>query len=460
MSYPGKLIIVEGTDGSGKSTQISLLKTWLENEGYPVVFTEWNSSTLVKTWTKKAKQQRQLSPTTFHLIHGADFYDRYERLILPLLRAGFIVLADRYIYTAFARDVARGCERAWVQNTYADVVRPSLALYFQTPLDVAVDRILAGRPELKYHEAGLDLGFTDDPVESFKIFQGMVKEEYDGMASKENLQVIDATLPIDVQQRQVRDLTKSILKDYEGLHPIELGTGHAARFTPQPTADALAPHSFRPHGLPGQLIVVEGSDYSGHYQRSQALKEFLEIRGYAVYSAGIKRSKLMRQAIEEAKEDQMVGPRTMALFYATDFMAELENGILPALRAGMVVIADRYIYTLMARQLVRGGSAQWLENLYDLAVQPDISFYLEADAETLAHRCLSQYGQLFRWESGMDLCISPDVLDSLVLYQGGLLAQYRHLASVYGLHTLPAIGKNVQQVMEEAVLKRLRGAAE
>ncbi|MDP9729091.1 dTMP kinase [Alicyclobacillus tolerans] len=456
MNYPGKLIIVEGTDGSGKSTQIALLKTWLEHQGYPVVFTEWNSSALVKSWTKKAKQQKQLSPATFHLIHGADFYERYERFILPLLRAGFIVLADRYIYTAFARDAARGCNRAWVHNTYRDVVRPALSLYFQTPLNVAVDRILVGRTELKYHEAGLDLGISDDPVESFKIFQGLVKQEYDRMADEEHLHVIDATLPIDVQQREVRRLTESVLKNYEGLSALQLNTGKSAHFCNE-AINLQQAFAFQNHKLPGKLIVIEGSDYSHHYQYSQKLKEFLEIQGYAVYSAGIKRSKLMRQAIDEAKEEQMVGPRTMALFYATDFFSELEHGILPALRAGMVVVADRYIFTLMARQLVRGEDSEWLHQLYQAAPKPDLALYLDSDATTLACRCLQQYGQLFYWEAGMDLAISPDALDSLLHYQNGLLAHYRKMANLYGMQMLPAFEKNTEEKIQKLALKLLAG---
>lgn len=463
MTFPGRLIIVEGTDGSGKSTQISLLKTWLEAKGYPVVFTEWNSSTLVKTWTKKAKQQKQLTPITFSLIHGSDFYDRYERLILPLLRAGYIVLADRYIYTAFARDVARGCERDWVRNTYHEVVRPSLAFYFQTPLDIAVDRILMGRSELKYHEAGLDLGFSDDPVESFKIFQGMIKTEYDEMSAEESLCIIDATQPIDKQQQEVRKWTENILKDYEYPVQIESGTGQEAKFfrtAPMHTSYTEHAHtSFTHHEFAGKLIVVEGSDYSGHYQYCKWLKKTLEIEGYAVYSAGIKRSKLMRQAIDEAKEEQMVGPRTMGLFYATDFASELENGILPALRAGMIVVADRYIYTLMARQMVRGQAEEWLRKLYRFALQPDLAFYLDATPQELAMRCLEKYTQLFFWESGMDLGLSPDALDSLLLYQEGLLNHYQYLAEQHRLITLPP-GQSTeesQKLIKKQVFALLKG---
>jgi dTMP kinase len=202
--FPGKLFVVEGTDGSGKSTQLALLHQWLKAEGYPVFFSEWNSSPLVKDTTKRAKKRRLFTPTTFSLIHATDFADRTERDIIPPLKAGAIVLADRYIYTAFARDVARGCDRAWVRDLYRFAVRPTVAFFFRAPLDVAIDRIVSGRPALKYYEAGLDMNWSDDEEESFKIFQGKILEEYDRMVSEFGLTLIDATRSIVQQQREVR----------------------------------------------------------------------------------------------------------------------------------------------------------------------------------------------------------------------------------------------------------------
>ncbi|HEV2765624.1 MAG TPA: hypothetical protein VGV38_21755 [Pyrinomonadaceae bacterium] len=201
---PGKLFVVEGTDGSGKSTQLALLYQWLKAEGYPVFFSEWNSSPLVKDTTKRAKKRRLFTPTTFSLLHATDFADRTERDIVPPLKAGAVVLADRYIYTAFARDVARGCDRAWVRELYRFAVQPTVAFFFRAPLDVAVDRITSGRPELKYYEAGMDMDWTDDAEESFRIFQGKILDEYDRMVGEFGLTVIDATRSIEKQQREMR----------------------------------------------------------------------------------------------------------------------------------------------------------------------------------------------------------------------------------------------------------------
>ena len=205
-AYSGKLIAVEGLDGSGKSTQIYLVKRWLELEGYRVFFTQWNSSVLVKKSTTKGKRSQLLTPTTFSLIHATDFADRYERQILPLLRAGYIVLSDRYIYTAFARDAVRGVDPAWVSQLYSFAGHPDLTLYFNVPLETSLQRILEGRPALKHHEAGMDMGWSSDPYESFRIFQSKVLQEYERLRTAFNFTVIDASKEIHEQQAQVRRL--------------------------------------------------------------------------------------------------------------------------------------------------------------------------------------------------------------------------------------------------------------
>jgi dTMP kinase len=204
--YPGKLFIVEGIDGSGKSTQLALLAQWLRSQGHLVVYSEWNSSPIVRRTTSFGKKQKLLTPTTFSLIHATDFSDRVERDIVPALKAGAIVLADRYVYTAFARDVARGVSRAWVRSLYRFAVVPTLAIYFRVPLEVALYRILSGRPKLKWYEAGMDLGLHGDLTESYKLFQRRIQEEYERIVTEFGLAVMDATRPVEVQQRALRQL--------------------------------------------------------------------------------------------------------------------------------------------------------------------------------------------------------------------------------------------------------------
>jgi dTMP kinase len=209
--FKGKLIVVEGIDGSGKSTQISLLSQWLRSLGLAVVFSEWNSSDLVRETTRRGKKKEMFTPTTFSLIHATDFADRLERHILPPLKAGAVVCADRYAYTAFARDVARGVSRTWVRNLYRFANRPNLCFYFRVPIDVALGRILGGRDALKYYEAGMDLGLSRNVEESFRIFQGRIIDEYDAMIGEMGFQVIDATRSIEEQQATMRRIVREKL---------------------------------------------------------------------------------------------------------------------------------------------------------------------------------------------------------------------------------------------------------
>jgi dTMP kinase len=187
------------------------LAKWLIAEGHRVFVTEWNSSALVKAATKTGKKKNALTPMTFSLLHATDFADRLLYKIIPPLKAGMIVLADRYAYTAFARDVTRGVDRQWVRELYSFAVRPDLTLYFRVPIDVSLDRLMARRIKLKFYEAGMDLGWSSNPVESFRLFQGKVLDEYDRIVEEFALDVVDASGSITDQQRLVRRLVAPLV---------------------------------------------------------------------------------------------------------------------------------------------------------------------------------------------------------------------------------------------------------
>ena len=213
--YPGKLFVVEGIDGSGKSTQLGLLAKWLTAEGHRVFVTEWNSSALVKAATKSGKKKNALTPMTFSLLHATDFADRLLYKIVPPLKAGMIVLADRYAYTAFARDATRGVDRQWVRDLYSFAVQPDLSLYFRVPIAVSLDRLMARRVKLKFYEAGMDMGWSTNPVESFRLFQSKVLEEYDKQVNEFGLSVIDASGSITDQQRVFREMVSRVMAGEE-----------------------------------------------------------------------------------------------------------------------------------------------------------------------------------------------------------------------------------------------------
>jgi dTMP kinase len=210
--YPGKLFVVEGIDGSGKTTQLALLAKWLSAAGHPVFVTEWNSSALVKAATKAGKKKNALTPMTFSLLHATDFADRLMYSIIPPLKAGMIVLADRYAYTAFARDATRGVDRQWVRQLYSFAVKPDIAVYFRVPIEVSADRLLARRVKLKFYEAGMDMGWSSSVVDSFRLFQGKVLDEYDRLVDEFNLSVVNAVGSITEQQRIFRKLVSQHLE--------------------------------------------------------------------------------------------------------------------------------------------------------------------------------------------------------------------------------------------------------
>jgi dTMP kinase len=184
--------------------------------------------------------------------------------------------------------------------------------------------------------------------------------------------------------------------------------------------------------LAGKLIVIEGADGSGRSTQIDRLVEWLEGAGHATTRVGLKRSSLVSEELDRAQEGNILSRTTFSLFYATDFADQLENVILPSLRAGMMVLADRYIYTLMARDLVRGMDEEWLRNLYGIALVPDAVFYLNVSPEQLVQRTFQKYLTLDYWESGMDLGLSRDMFDSFLKYQTLVESHFMHLQSLYG----------------------------
>ncbi len=190
--------------------------------------------------------------------------------------------------------------------------------------------------------------------------------------------------------------------------------------------------------LTGKLVVIEGADGSGRTTEVALLKEWLEVQGHAVVDTGLRRSDLVSAEIDRAKQGHTLGATTMALLYSVDFADQLENKIVPALTAGSTVLADRYVYTLMARAVVRGASREWARELYGFALRPDVVVFLDARPEILLHRAIAKYGSLDYWESGMDLCLSRDLFESFFLYQEKLSHEFDWLAAEYGFQRIDA----------------------
>jgi dTMP kinase len=228
---------------------------------------------------------------------------------------------------------------------------------------------------------------------------------------------------------------------------------HNRIVVPQP-----GPRRFYGHGIPGvnleelvgKLIVVEGADGSGRSTQIAQLVDWLETSGHATVQVGLKRSTLVSEELDRAQEGNILSRTTLSLFYATDFADQLENIILPALKAGFIVLADRYVYTLMARDMARGMDEGWLKNVYGIAPVPDAVFYLAVEAEELVQRNLSKNATLDYWESGMDLGLSRDMFDSFLQYQTAMQAAFRQLQKSYGFTIVDA------NCSVEAVSQQLR----
>ena len=183
----------------------------------------------------------------------------------------------------------------------------------------------------------------------------------------------------------------------------------------------------------GRLIVIEGPDGSGRSTNIEMITSKLEADGHAVVTTGLKRSELIGPGILEAKRNLSLGDKTLALFYAADFADRLEHNIIPALRAGYVVLADRYIYTLMARSAVRGISKTWSHRLFGFAIKPDLAFYIDVKAEDLFHRIFQKYGFLDYYESGGDIGLADNLYTSFILYQNRMAGEFRQIKRKYGI---------------------------
>jgi dTMP kinase len=209
--YPGKLIAVEGTDSVGRTTQIELLREWLEVKGYGVVETGWTRSPLMQPTIELAKSSNTLNKLTFVLLYATDFADRLEKEIIPALKAGFVVLTDRYIFTALARAGVRGVDRAWLRNLYGFAIAPHLVFYLKIDVDTLIGRVLEARG-MDFWESGMDLKHGDDIYDSFRAYQNKLLREYGSMAEEFHFRVVDARRSVNKIQDELRRQVEAFLE--------------------------------------------------------------------------------------------------------------------------------------------------------------------------------------------------------------------------------------------------------
>ncbi len=209
--YPGLLIVVEGTDGSGRTTQIEKLREWLSFKGYGVMVSEWKTSKLMSNVIDQAKEKNLLNASTFSLLYAADFTDRLEKVIIPALRAGIIVITDRYTYTAYSRDVVRGVSPDWVRRVYDFAPEPDLVFYLKMPVETLLKRIIA-TSGFDYYESGRDIGLSTDFYESFKLYQRRIINEYAKMSNEFDFITINGNHSINTVQDKIRQNIEPLLE--------------------------------------------------------------------------------------------------------------------------------------------------------------------------------------------------------------------------------------------------------
>ncbi|HYR03286.1 MAG TPA: thymidylate kinase [Syntrophobacteria bacterium] len=211
----------------------------------------------------------------------------------------------------------------------------------------------------------------------------------------------------------------------------------------------------RAEELTGKLVVIEGADGSGRSTQIDLLRDYLEGKGHATVNVGLRRSSLVSEELQEAKQGNVLSEITRSLFYATDFADQLENRIMPALRAGFIVLADRYIYTLMARDIVRGADREWLQSLYGIALVPDLVIYLRVSPAQLVERNFRKNPTLDYWESGMDLGLSRDIFDSFIRYQRLIQKEFARMQEEYSFHvvsgnvSIRSVGREIVSLVEQ-----------
>lgn len=212
--YEGLLIVVEGTDGSGKSTQVNLLSKYIQNKCYGCTVSQWKTSRLISGVINEAKEKNMLNTTTYSLLYAADYTDRLENEVIPALKAGFVVLMDRYVYTAYVRDIVRGLDINWVKSLYNFAPKPDLVFYLNTPPDILIKRLIVKNGGLDYFESGRDIGLSGDIYNSFEIYQKRCLDEYKKLKKEYNFIELDGTLSKEEIHQKIKEKVDDLLENY------------------------------------------------------------------------------------------------------------------------------------------------------------------------------------------------------------------------------------------------------
>ena len=393
----GHLIVFEGLDGAGKTTQIELLSNYLQQKGYPVIITSWNSSRLVSKAIKRAKKAQLLTPYLYSALHAADFMYRLEKIILPSLHEGYIVIADRYAYTGLARDIARNVDRRWVENIYALAPKPDLAFYCKAPVEESLERIMErnGGSHPKYYEAGMDIIGDHDPQHAFLQFQARVAAEYEQICNQYGLIEIDTTQSIEDVHAYVsmvvdehlsiwneRDESHYLPKDF--LLPSEQVLSEIVPLDVRLISNFYS--TLSPHGFPGKFIVIEGMDTSATALQANLLYNELTACGYDVRIALTEKSWVGTEVSRRVQRKAFISPSTRILLTASEIALYYEQVVVPALKNGAIVVMNSYLMNLCSRYAESGMQPEWFLQIFkSFNIKPDATIFLDTSTDVLLH---------------------------------------------------------------------------
>ncbi len=388
---PGLLIVFEGLDGAGKSTQVKRLANYLEEKGYSVEVTTWNSSRYISRATKRAKKAHLLTPSCFSALHAADFLNRHENLIIPLLNEGKIVIADRYSYTALARDEARGVDIEWVKRIYSLAIEPDIAFLCDLPIDIALSRSMKKNGNVpKYYECGMDVSGESDPAESFREFQGRVDKVYQSLVISGELSPICMNCNVDEIFASIIEKIEPFLEkldkspDEKPLHirsQIEDRTLYHDDLKKHQISGLIS--ELPPHNLPGKLITIEGCNKEAITHQVNALYDWLQIRNIGVAKTGAGESWITSEIIIPAKEKGAITPIKKVMLSLSEMAYLMDTEVIPALERGEIVILKDSFYSAFADCLSSNFDRDWLvENLKGFAYRPDAAVFIDCPDNT------------------------------------------------------------------------------
>lgn len=404
VSRPGLLIVFEGLDGAGKSTQVKRLASHLEEKGYSVEVTTWNSSKHISRAIRRAKKAHLLTPSCFSALHAADFLNRLENIIIPSLNEGKIVIADRYSFTGLTRDQARGVDIEWVKGIYSLAIEPDIAILCDLPVEIALNRSMKKNGDVpKYYECGMDVSGETDPTRSFREFQGKVNNTYQRLV--EGGELVPVCMSRDEEEifASIIEMVEPFLDNLDESSktksfPIRSQLGQKTichdKLENCPRLGLIGHLPY--HSFPGKLIAIEGCDRETITHQVNALYDWFQIRNIEVTKTGVEESWITSEIIIPATAKGAITPIKKVMLSLSEMAYIMDTEVIPALERGGIVILNDSFYSIFKDCMTSNMGSNWLvETMKGFAFRPDAAVLIDcpenSDTElSLLYRSLAE----------------------------------------------------------------------